>query len=101
MFIKEVRVLRAAVADMESASAFYEGRQPGTGDIFWDSLRADLELLMVYGGIHAKKSGFHRMLAKRFPYAIYYRVKDEIAYVAAILPMRRDPTWIKQQLEIR
>jgi plasmid stabilization system protein ParE len=101
MFIKEVRVLPAAVADIESASAFYEGRQPGTSDIFWDCLLADLDLLMLCGGINAKKSGFHRMLAKRFPYAIYYRVKDDVAYIAAVLPMRRDPTWIKQQLERR
>ena len=33
------------------------------------------------------------MLAKRFPYAIYYEIKDEIAYVVAVLPMRRDPLY--------
>ena len=49
MLIKEVRVLRASVADIESASAFYEGRQPDASAIFWDSLLADLELLSEPG----------------------------------------------------
>jgi len=29
------------------------------------------------------------MLSKRFPYAVYYDVKDEIAYVVAVLSVRR------------
>jgi len=33
-----------------NASAFFEERQPGTGDIFWDSLLADLDRLMVCRG---------------------------------------------------
>jgi len=45
--------------------------------------------------------GLYRMLAKRFPYAIYYEIADEIAYVVAVLPMRRHPAWIKRHLEDR
>lgn len=101
MPIDDIRILREAVADLMDGKIFYEERQPGTGDAFWDSLLADLDLLMVYGGIHAKSSGFHRMLARRFPYAIYYRVRDGVAYVAAILPMRRDPCWVKKRLDGR
>ena len=41
------------------------------------------------------------MFSKRFPYAIYYELKDDIAFVAAILPMRRDPDWAKKGLERR
>jgi hypothetical protein len=39
------------------------------------------------------------MLAKRFPYAIYYDIADDIAYVVAVLPMRRSPTWIKRKIK--
>jgi len=101
MAIHGVRVLREALADLMDVSAFYEERQPGTGDIFWDSLLADLDRLMVYGGIHVKIEGFHRMLARRFPYAIYYSVADDVATVAAILPMRREPKSIRDQLVTR
>jgi hypothetical protein len=38
------------------------------------------------------------MFAKRFPYAIYYEIKDKIAYIVAVLPMRRDPAWIRKKL---
>jgi len=41
------------------------------------------------------------MFAKRFPYAIYYEIKGEIAYVVAVLPMRRDPLWIKRRIQQR
>ena len=52
---------------------------------------SEVESLVIYGGIHVEEMGFHRMLSKRFPYAIYYQVKDNSAFVVAALPMRRDP----------
>ena len=45
---------------------------------------ADIESLRIYAGIHNKRYGLHRMLAKRFPYALYYEIEDEIAYIVAI-----------------
>ncbi len=101
MQIKEVLILREAVNDLEQGKSFYEEKQPGIGDYFWDSLFSDLESLLIYGGIHSKKWGFHRMLSKRFPYAIYYEVNNLSAYVVAVLPMRRDPKWIKSKLSKR
>jgi hypothetical protein len=38
------------------------------------------------------------MLSRRFPFAIYYELEDEVAYVYAILDLRRDPLWIAQRL---
>ena len=71
----------------------------GVGEFFWDSLIGDIESLVLYAGIHNKKNGYYRMLAKRFPYAIYYEVKDYVAYVIAVIPMRRDPAWIREKLK--
>ena len=45
--------------------------------------------------------GFHRMLSKRFPFGIYYEVEDAVAYVYAILDLRRDPLWIHSKLQAR
>jgi hypothetical protein len=36
-----------------------------------------------------------------FPYAIYYEIVDNIAYVAAVLSMRRNPLWLVKKLEGR
>ncbi len=41
------------------------------------------------------------MLAKRFPYAIYYETAEDVAYVVAVLPMRRSPAWIRRHLRDR
>lgn len=61
-------------------------------EYFSDSVFADIDSLALYGGIHQKVFGFHRLLAKRFPHAIYYRVEDGITVVVyRILDCRQDP----------
>ena len=99
MRAKDIVVLKEASDDLKDGKTFYNERELGVGDYFWDSLIADIESLIIYAGIHFKQYGFYRMLAKRFPYAIYYELKDHIAYVVAILPMRRDPEWIRNRLK--
>jgi len=101
MRIRDVVALKEVSIDLNDGKTFYDQREAGVGDYFWDSLIADIESLRIYAGIHNKKYGLHRMLAKRFPYALYYEIKNEIAYIVAILPMRRDPVWIKKKLEER
>jgi hypothetical protein len=53
---------------------------------------------VIYAGIHAKAEGFHRMLVKRFPFAIYYLVDEIRIDINAILDCRRDSTWIASRL---
>ncbi len=98
MKIVDIVVLKEVENDLNEGKRFYDQREYGVGDYFWDSLVADIESLVIYAGIHNKKHGLHRMLAKRFPYAVYYEVKNKIAYVVAVLPMRRDPLWIKRRI---
>jgi plasmid stabilization system protein ParE len=55
--------------------------------------------LALYAGIHRKVHGYHRLLSKRFPYAIYYRVEsDETVLVYRVLDCRRDPQRIRKDL---
>jgi len=101
MKVKDVVTLKEVADDLNDGKTFYDQREAGVGNYFWDSLVGDIESLIIYAGIHNKRYGFHRMLAKRFPYAVYYEIEDEIAYVVAVLPMRRDPKWIKRKLKER
>jgi plasmid stabilization system protein ParE len=39
------------------------------------------------------------MIARRFPYAIFYRIQGDTVEVFAILDGRRSPDWIGQQLK--
>ena len=100
MHVKDIIVLSEAADDLKNGKTFYEQLEAGVGDYFWDSLVSDIESLFLYAGIHNKKFGFHRMLSKRFPYAIYYQIEGNIAQIIAILPIRRDPAWIKGRLEV-
>jgi len=96
-----VVILEDAADDMESGRRFYESREFGIGDYFIESILSDLDSLVLFGGVHGMHFGFHRMLSKRFPFGIYYEVAGETAYVYAILDMRRDPLWIRSELEYR
>jgi len=70
------------------------------GEYFFDSLFSDIDSLTLYGGIHPTFFGYHRMLSKRFPYAIYYRMEEEsVVVVWRVLDLRRNPRKIRQSLK--
>lgn len=98
MNIKDIRLLKEAIDDLNDGRRFYEHVSQGAGEYFWDSLVADIESLVVYAGIHRQFSSLYRMLARRFPYAVYYQIDNNTVQVVAVLPMRRNPLWIKKQL---
>jgi plasmid stabilization system protein ParE len=79
---------------------FYEQQQAGIGEYFLDSLSADIDALLIYAGVQAKapESQLHRMLATRFPYAIYYTLNANTATVVAVLDTRQDPEWVRSKL---
>jgi len=60
---------------------------------------ADIESLHLYAGVHCRECGFFRMLARRLPYAIFYRMKENSILVHAILDCRRNPKSIFQRLD--
>ncbi len=69
------------------------------GSYFLTNLYADIESLIVYGGIHGKPfKNYHRLLAKRFPFAVFYKVEENSVRIYAVLDCRRNPTWIKGKL---
>ena len=101
MRIKDVYILKEAVDDMNEGRSFYDLQEPGVGDYFWDCIIADIESLIIYAGIHRQKLVLFQMFAKRFPYAIYYEVKNQTAIVIAVLDCRRRPSWIRKHLDGR
>jgi plasmid stabilization system protein ParE len=94
----EIRLLESAKDDLREGWTFYEQQAAGIGDYFLDSIHADVQSLRLYAGIHERAEGFHRMLAKRFPFAIYYLIEEERIDIYAILDCRRDPNWIMKRL---
>ncbi len=94
-----VRVLATARSALVAGYWFYEEQQAGLGGYYLASIYADLARLEHVAGVHRRISGgHHRMIARRFPFAIYYRMNGHTAEVRAILDCRRSPDWIARQL---
>ena len=93
-----IKILSSAIDDLHAGRLFYENNAEGVGAYFFDSLFSDIDSLVLYAGIHQIVYGYHRMLSKRFPYAIYYKVQDDIAIVRRVLDLRSKPSKIRHAL---
>ena len=94
-----VQILDPAKADLIDGSRFYEECEAGLGNCFLANPFTDIDNLTISGGSHSRPyQHFHRALSKRFPFAIYYTVEDDIVKVRAVLDCRRRPSWIRKHL---
>ena len=94
----KVLILDEAEQDLTDGFHFYERQDEGLGDYFLDSLFSDIDSLQLYAGIHPVRFGYHRLLSKRFPVAIYYRFEGGVVRVYAVLDCRQDPMKIRDRL---
>jgi plasmid stabilization system protein ParE len=94
-----LRILPSALEDLDRARTFYARHGEELGEYFLDSLFADIDALALYAGIHYQIWGFYRMLARRFPYAIYYKVEADVCTVWRVLDCRRNPTRLRQAVK--
>jgi len=94
-----IKILKSAQADLLGGYRFYERQKKGLGNYFLSSLNSDIESLKIYAGIHSIHFGkYYRLLSKRFPFAVYYRIEENEIRVYAVLDCRRDPAWIRKRL---
>ena len=92
----ELRV--EARQDLANAALFYEEQREGLGNYFVDRLFDDLDRLEKIAGAHEIVYGLHRMLASRFPFAVYYQTDGTVVDVVAILDCRSEPGAIADRL---
>ena len=88
------RLVAAPRVDLDVAATYqwYENEQPGLGSSFLDQLRAVYDRVAA-GPLQYQelRSGIRRALLRRFPYAVYYAVEDDLIIVLAVLHAGRDP----------
>jgi hypothetical protein len=87
----KLRILPSAIQDLRRGQEFYARQADSLGEYFLDSLFSDIDSLELYAGVHIKAFGYHRMLAKRFPFAVYYKTNDEVCTVWRVLDCRQNP----------
>lgn len=95
----KIKILDSGGRDLIDGYQFYEMQAEGIGAYFLDSLYSDIDSLLIGAGMHSVHFGkYHRLLSKRFPFAVYYCVEEETVLVYAVLDCRRDPAWIRSKL---
>ena len=96
----KIKILGSASQDLIDGYWFYENQSEGSGVYFLDALYSDIDSLVLNAGIHPIHfERYHRLLSKRFPFAIYYRVKNDTVFIYSVLDCRRDPAWIRDRLQ--
>ena len=82
----------AAAADVEHAYLWYEEQRPGLGDEFLVEVAAGVDRIsespLTFSVVHRET---RRALLQRFPYGLFYRVRDSEILVVACMHGSRDP----------
>lgn len=95
----KIRILESATKDLKEGFYFYESQQAGLGTYFIETLFSDIDSLQLFAGIHSVHfEKYYRLLSKRFPFAVYYRVVENEIRIYSIFDCRRNPAWIKNKL---
>jgi plasmid stabilization system protein ParE len=90
--VKPVLVRPAAAADIEEAFLWYERKRPGLGEEFLEIVNAAMGDIAAHPARHPViYRNTRRLLLRRFPYALYYRVHDDDIIVVACMHGRRSP----------
>jgi len=95
----KLTILPSAQMDLADGHDFYEQQEAGVGDYFNRCLFEDIEALRSTAGVHSMRHGYHRAISDRFPYCIYYDIKNNSVLVRAVVDERRDPIWIRRKLK--
>jgi|APCry1669188970_1035186.scaffolds.fasta_scaffold05822_1 Putative addiction module component len=61
----KIRLLSSSLDDVIDGRLFYEKQGEELGEYFFDSLFSDIDSLTLYGGVHPKIFGYHRMVVQK------------------------------------
>jgi len=93
-----VRLREEAELDLEDAASWYESQRSGLGQDFLDTVLKALELIeqnplsfpVVYRGTH-------RAVLPRFPFAVFYIVRESEVSVISVMHGSRHPAQWQQR----
>jgi len=96
----KIEILSSASQDLIEGYHFYETQAEGVGSYFLDSLYSDIDSLVITAGVHEKYyKKYYRLLSKRFPFSVYYKIREDTIYIYTVLDCRRKPAWIRKKLQ--
>ncbi len=91
-------VRQEAEADLQEAYSYYESCGEGLGRDFLQCIETVAHTIQVnphlYRAIH---KNIMRCMLNKFPYGVYYTIKNETVVIVAVMHVRRDPIrWQKR-----
>lgn len=96
--MRQLFIQPAAEAEMAESYQWYEKRLPGLGTEFLLTVKATFERI-----VHAPETfplvhkNLRRALTRRFPYQVFFLVKEDRIVVIAVLHASRHPRrWMKR-----
>lgn len=96
----KIEILNSAQQDLLEGYTFYEKQAKNLGAYFLNSLFSDIDSLIINAGVHQQSfNNYYRLLSKRFPFAIYYRIENQTAQIYAVLDCRKNPSWLRKKLK--
>ncbi len=95
---RRLTILPQAELDVGDATAWYEEQRTGLGGELLNELDSVVQRVVRSPFQFPEiKNDIRRALLRRFPYSVYFRVRNEIIQLIAVLHQHRDPrTWEKR-----
>jgi toxin ParE1/3/4 len=86
-----------ALREIGEAQEWYESQSPGLGEEFIAAMELQLKRLEQAPLLYAEViSNVRRALLPRFPYGLFYAVRDNLVHILAVLHDARNPSrWPK------
>jgi plasmid stabilization system protein ParE len=90
------------VDDLGAIAAYYRELDRSLPARFRSRFREQLDRLTEFPDSGALLFGdFRRVVIKRFPYLLVYRIVSDRVFVLAIISFRRDPNWTRNLVSSR
>ncbi len=90
--LKEYTVLFEAEQDATDAYNWYESHEPGLGEEFLRCIEICILSIRRNPELYRKAfDDFRRVLARRFPYAIFYEYENNHVFIYAVFHCSQDP----------
>jgi toxin ParE1/3/4 len=96
----EIVVHESADEELIAAAVFYESREIGLGEEFLQELSQNFDRIRAHPFSYSIRfDEYRRFLMSRFPYAVVYRIEDQIVLVYAVAHLRRRPGYWRNRAQ--
>jgi plasmid stabilization system protein ParE len=94
-----VVVRRSAASEVSEAYHWYESQQAGLGSAFLGEIEATLQRIEAGPRRYTFAPGdARRALVRRFPFSVYFRIRNDEIRIIAVIHQHRDPRVVRAKL---